>query len=83
MFLRAYLITEKKFYLEQAKLDWDLLYSLGWSDDLGRGIWWSVKKEEKSGLSNNPAVCMDCYLYEATGDEKYLEQAKKIYDWIK
>ena len=83
MFIRAYLITENKLYLEQAKWDWDLLYSRGWSDDLGGGIWWSVKKEEKSGLSNNPAVCMACYLYEATGDEKYLEQAKKIYDWIK
>jgi predicted alpha-1,6-mannanase (GH76 family) len=83
IFIRAYLITGKEIFLEQAKWDWDLLFTRGWSDDLGGGIWWSVKKEEKSGLSNNPAICMACYLYQATGDKKYLDQAIRIYDWVK
>ena len=83
IFIRAYLITGNEFYLEQSKWDFDLLYTRGWSEDLGGGIWWSVEKNEKSGLSNNPAVVMACYLYEATKDEKYLNYAKKIYQWIR
>ena len=82
-FIRGYLITGNEFFLKQAKWDWDLLYSRGWSEDFGGGIWWSVKKEEKSGLSNNPAVVMACYLYQATNDSKYLDYAKKIYKWVK
>ena len=83
IFIRGYLITGNEFYLEQAKWDFDLIYTRGWSNDLGGGIWWSVKKKEKSGLSNNPAVVMACYLYEATKDEKYLDYAKRIYQWIR
>ena len=54
------------------------IISRGWSEDFGGGIWWSVKKEEKSSLSNNPSVVMACYLYQATNDNKYLDYAKKI-----
>ena len=82
-FIRGYLITGNEFYLKQAKWDWDLLYTRGWSEDFGGGIWWSVEKKEKSGLSNNPAVVMACYLYQATNDSKYLDYAKKIYKWVK
>jgi len=82
-FIRGYLITGNEFFLKQAKWDWDLLFTRGWSEDFGGGIWWSVKKEEKSGLSNNPAVVMACYLYQATNDTKYLDYAKKIYKWVK
>ena len=83
IFIRAYLITGNEFYLEQAKWDFDLIYTRGWTDELGGGIWLTVEKTDKSGVSNNPAVVMACYLYEATKDEKYLDYAKRIYQWVK
>ena len=82
-YVRGYLITHEERFLEQAKWTWDYMYNRGWDDQLGGGIWWSTDKEEKSGLSNNPAVCMACYLYDATGDEQYLERAKEIYTWVR
>lgn len=81
-FIRGYQITGNKVFLEQAKWDWDFLYKRGYDTELGGGIWWDIHNGNKSGLSNNPAVSMACYLYESTGDEKYLEQAKDIYGWI-
>lgn len=82
-YVRGYLITGHQRFLDQAVWAWDLLYNRGWDSDLGGGIWWSTDKEEKSGLSNNPAVCMASYLYDATGDEQYLEKAKEIYAWVR
>ena len=81
-FVRGYLITGQQRFLDKAVNAWNLLYKRGYDSTLGGGIWWSVDKEEKSGLSNNPAICMACYLYEATGDEQYLDIAKDLYDWV-
>lgn len=81
-FIRGYQITGHERFLEQAEWDWEFLYNRGYDTVLGGGIWWDIHNANKSGLSNNPAVSMACYLYEATKNEKYLEQAKAIYNWI-
>ena len=81
-FIRGYRITGQERFLNQAIWAWNRLYNRGWDDELGGGIWWSVKKEEKSGLSNNPAVCMAAYLYDATGEQQYLDKAIAIHDWV-
>lgn len=81
-FIRGYLITGEERFLKQAVWTWDFLYTRGWDDALGGGIWWSIEKKEKSGLSNNPAICMASYLYDATADEPYLDKAKAIYAWV-
>lgn len=81
-FIRGYQITGEERFLIQAEWTWDFLYSRGYTEELGGGIWWDTKKESKSALSNNPAVSMACYLYEATGKKQYLEQAKSIYHWV-
>ena len=82
-YVRGYLITGEQRFLEQAKWAWDFMYNRGWDSELGGGIWWSVEKNEKSGLSNNPAVCMASYLYDATGDPDYLTKARAIYAWVR
>lgn len=82
-YIRGYLITGQQRFLDQAKWTWDFMYNRGWDEQLGGGIWWDIRKKEKSGLSNNPAVCMASYLFEATGDSAYLDKAKAIYTWIK
>lgn len=81
-FIRGYQITGDERFLAQAKWDWEFLYNRAYDTQLGGGLWWSVDKDHKSGLSNNPAVSMACYLYEATGEEIYLTQAEGIYNWI-
>lgn len=78
----GYQITGNERFLEQAKWDWDFLYKRGYDTALGGGLWWDIHNANKSGLSNNPAVSMACYLYEATGNVTYLDQAKDIYNWI-
>lgn len=81
-FIRGYQITGEERFLAQAKWDWEFLYNRAYDTALGGGLWWSVEKSNKSGLSNNPAVSMASYLYEATGDELYREQAIDLYNWI-
>ena len=81
-YIRGYLITGHQRFLDQARWDWDFLYNRGWDEQLGGGLWWDIRKNEKSGLSNNPAVCMAAYLYMATGDENYLDKAKAIVTWV-
>lgn len=81
-YIRGYLITGEQRFLDQAKWDWNFLYSRGYSDDLGGGLWWSTANDHKSGLSNNPAITMAAYLYKATGNKQYLEQAEGLYNWV-
>lgn len=81
-FIRGYRITGQERFLKQAQWAWDYLYGRGWDDALGGGIWWNIEKESKSSLSNDPAICMACYLYDATGEERYLQAAKDIYKWV-
>ena len=81
-YARGYLITGEKRFLDQAIWTWDYLYERAWDNEMGGGYWWNWDNQAKSGLSNNPAICLGVYLYEATGDKRYLEQAKKTYDWV-
>ena len=81
-YIRCYLMTHQQRFLDQAKWLWDYLYERAWDDAIGGGYWWSMENRAKSGLSNNPAICLSVYLYEATGEQKYLDQAKKTFDWV-
>lgn len=81
-FIRGYLITKEQRFLDQAEWAFDYMYTRGYDTQLKGGIWWSKDKNEKSGLSNNPAVCMASYLYEATGKQDYLDKAQNIYNWV-
>ncbi|QJD95729.1 hypothetical protein HH214_07510 [Mucilaginibacter robiniae] len=81
-FVRGYQITQNATYLTQAKYAFNRAYDRGWDTTLGGGIWWDVTHESKSGLSNNTAVILGCYIYEFTKETTYLTKAQNIYNWI-
>ena len=81
--MRAYNATGDEEYLEVAKFLWnDVL--LSYSEVLGGGIAW--KKDtpfSKNAVSNGPTIILGMRLYDATGDEMYLDWAKDLYEWEK
>jgi len=81
-FVRGYQITGNTTFLNQAKYAFNRAYDRGWDSSLGGGIWWDVPHSCKSGLSNNTAVILGCYIYELTHDSTYLTKASAVYDWI-
>lgn len=81
-FLRNYEATKNPVYLNHTKKLWDWIEG-GWSDVHGGGIAWSTGTPNgKNACSNAPAIILAVRLYEATDDIKYLDFAKKIYDWM-
>ncbi|MGZ2358097.1 RICIN domain-containing protein [Streptomyces sp. 372A] len=80
-FARGYRITGNETYLNQARYAFDRVHGRGWDGALGGGVWWSVDKNEKSALSNSPAVVLGCLIHQSTGDRAYLDKARAIYDW--
>lgn len=96
VFVRGYQLTGNSVYLTQAEYAFNRLYNRGWDNNLGGGIWWAIWTSSntsagathyndvaKSGLSNNPAITMACYLYECTGKPEYLAKAVAIYTWVR
>lgn len=81
-FARGYQITGNAVYLNQAKYAFNRAYDRGWDNTLGGGIWWDIHHQDKSGLSNNTAVILGCYIYESTKETIYYTKAKAIYDWM-
>jgi len=66
----------EKYALTGSNRGWDMTA-------YGGGIWWSTSKSNKSGLSNNPAADLACYIYEANPDSTvYLTKAVAIVKWI-
>lgn len=82
-FARGYQITGNPLFLSQAEYAFKRVYDRGYDTALGGGIWWDIRKDNKSGLSNNTAVILACYLYESTSNPEYYTKAKSIYDWIR
>ena len=81
--MRAYEATNDAEYLEVAKLLWDDVL-LSYSNVLGGGVAW--KKDtpnSKNAVSNGPTIILGMRLYDATGDEMYLDRAKDLYEWEK
>lgn len=82
-FTDSYLLTKKKEYLAKAKEVWAFVKS-GEDDLLGGGIYWcEQKKESKNTCSNAPASVFALKLYEATKDNHYLEEGRRLYHWTK
>lgn len=82
-FTDSYLSTKKQDYLTKAKEVWAFVMS-GEDDLLGGGIYWcEQKKESKNACSNAPASVFALKMYEATKDNHYLEEGRRLYHWTK
>ncbi|MFU1857325.1 glycoside hydrolase family 76 protein [Sphingobacterium sp. NGMCC 1.201703] len=82
-FTDSYLQTKKADYLRHAKEIWDFVKS-GEDDKLGGGIYWcEQKKESKNTCSNAPAAVFALKLFEATKQQHYLNEGRRLYEWTK
>ncbi len=82
-FCALYEVTKNEKYLNKALQLYDFIYS-GWDEISGGGIYWcEQKKTSKNTCSNAPSAVLCAKLYQITGDEKYLNQSIKTYEWTK
>ena len=81
--LRTYnTIEDERFKTSSINLWEDII--TGWSDVAGGGIMWKKNTpNSKDACSNGPAAILSARLYQLTQNEKYLDWAKKIYNWEK
>lgn len=82
MCIRSYAIWNDGGMKDMAKNNFDLVWSRGWDNSLGGGLWWTTAKTSKNTCVNAPAAICAMYLYEATGDVSYRNKAKLIMDWM-
>ncbi len=82
-FTDSYIQKKKPEYLNHAKEIWAFVKS-GEDDKLGGGIYWcEQKKESKNTCSNAPAAVFALKLFEATKQEDYLNEGRRLYEWTK
>lgn len=80
-FTDMYLRTKDTQYLDKAEMVWEFIES-GTDTILGGGIYWvEQKKGSKHACSNAPGIVYAVKLFEATGNNDYLEKAKTLYVW--
>lgn len=79
-FTRAYEITKNIEYLNKAEHLADYLIENAWFEPLG-GFFWDNRKHARHSCSNNPILKPLVDLYRHTGKERYLEWAKKTFDF--
>ncbi|MFD2124587.1 carbohydrate-binding protein [Paenibacillus xanthanilyticus] len=82
---RAYQLTGDPKYLEQAKTHFDFVYDTQWDDGFASGgIWWlNNDRSTKNACINFPAAQAAVYLYNITGEQRYLDAATRIFKWGK
>lgn len=82
-FTDLYAATRQPRFLDEAERIWRFVES-GTDDRLGGGIYWcEQKKESKNTCSNAPGAVFALKLYQATGNEKYLDAGRALYEWTR
>jgi predicted alpha-1,6-mannanase (GH76 family) len=80
--IRAYNLTENKRYLERAEKLFDFIWQY-WTDDYGGGVLWkNTGEDQKNIATNGPLTVTAVRLYQATGDEGYLEKAYMLWNFV-
>lgn len=78
---RAYQVSGKQEYIDQAKYHFDLVWERAWDDQLNGGLYWRTDNKTKNSCINSPAVIAASLLHKNLKDESYIEKALKIYQW--
>ncbi|NYE19080.1 glycoside hydrolase family 76 protein [Microbacterium immunditiarum] len=80
--IRAYGLTGDCRYLERSQELFDGI----WAErdaTYGGGIWWRKDpRDQKNVATNAPASITATRLYQATGDESYLDRAEELFAWV-
>ena len=80
--IRGYQATGKQMYLDDAKRNFDLIYSRAYLDYVGL-LRWAEYTGDRNGANsciNGPAEVAACYIAAATGDDSYYEKARELYE---
>ena len=81
-YIDAYAITADSTYLSKAK-DVMTFIESGWTDDFGGGVsWLEGVRDQKPACSNGKATVLALKIYQASGEDKYLQYAMKSYNWM-
>ncbi len=82
--LRMYEATGVQEYFDFARGTYDKWIITRWTDDEnGGGIRWSLDAgNSKNACSNGPAAICAMRLYGFTSEQKYMDDAVKIYGWL-
>ena len=78
---RAYLITGKQNYLNDAKRNFDLIWNRAYLGYVGL-LRWAEHTGNRNGANsciNGPAEVAACYIGLGLGDESYFEKARELY----
>ena len=79
--IRAYFLTGKQMYLNDAKRNFDLIWNRAYLGYVGLLRWAEYDGDPNGANScvNGPAEVAACYIGLATGDETYFEKARELY----
>lgn len=81
-YVDAYQATKNPVYLSKAKEIMTFIMS-GWDDNYGGAVsWLEGHKDQKPACSNGKATVLSIKLYEATKEQKYLDQGLRYYNWM-
>ena len=81
--VRGYFLTGNTSYLDEAKDQFDKMYTRAFNYSYGGGMLWYYKKTTKNACINGPSMVACCYLAQATGDSTYYNKAISLYTWSK
>jgi len=79
---RAYHLTGTQSYLNDAKRNFDLIWSRAYLNYAGL-LRWAEYSGDRNGANsciNGPAEVAACYIAAGTGDEQYYEKARQLYE---
>jgi predicted alpha-1,6-mannanase (GH76 family) len=80
--MRAYDLTENERYLKRAEELFAFIWQY-WTDDYGGGVLWkNTGEDQKNVATNGPLTVTAVRLYQATGDESYLEKANMLWQFV-
>jgi predicted alpha-1,6-mannanase (GH76 family) len=82
--LEAYELTKDPKDLALAREAYDFLMSGEDLATLGGGIYWHEDQtKSKNACSSGPAMVASLAFHRLTGEQKYLDTAKRLYDWTR